>query len=135
MHFLPKQVQTEIAYVSQHRDELLSKMDPETRSQKLDLCKKLEERDALLILEANLRKQLELINQSKTPEQPQFQQFPVQQNRLQTTSRVRNDDTLTNQWPSSPRSAFTAIPWDTSSVSSPSGEPGDNWVFLDPAKL
>lgn len=116
-------MQTEIAYVTQHREELLSKMDPETRRQKLDLCSKLEEKDALLKLEANLRKQLELINQSKVQQQQQQQhplgprQVPVQQNRLQTSMR-RSDHTLTNQSVSAGGSA-----------SSPVDVP-DSWVFL-----
>lgn len=118
--------------MTQHRDELLSKMDVETRRQKLDYCSKLEERDALLKLETNLRKQLELINQSKAAAQVQF---PVQQNRLQNSSvNARNDDTLTNQQQQNHRATTTATtPSDNSSVSSV--ESPETWVFLDPAKL
>lgn len=126
-----------MAYVTQHREELLSKMDPETRRQKLDFCNKLEERDALLKLEANLKKQLELINQSKGPQQGggQPQQFPVQHNRLQSSSG-RSDDTLTNPQGQSPqrnnRPQGAVNNSDSSSVSS--GDVADSWVFLDTAK-
>lgn len=110
--------------MTQHRDELLSKMDAETRRQKLDYCSKLEERDALLKLEANLKKQLELINQAKTvPDAP-----PVQHNRLQGSSMraTRNDDTLTEPGsdPSRPLQQQTHTPDSTSSGES-------QWVFLD----
>lgn len=117
------QVQTEIAYVTQHREELLSKMDPETRRQKLEVCSKLEERDSLLKLEANLRKQLELIDQSKVQQQQQQQQGPIfnpsiQHNRLQGSSG--GGGTLTNL---------------ANTIRSPTSEEvQDNWVFIDPAK-
>lgn len=120
------QVQTEIAYVTQHREELLSKMDPETRRQKLEVCSKLEERDSLLKLEANLRKQLELIDQSKV--QQQQQQGPVfnpsiQHNRLQGSSG--GGGTLTN--------LGTGERANTERTTT-SEEVQENWVFIDPAK-
>lgn len=115
-------------------------MDPETRRQKLDLCSKLEERDALLKLEANLRKQLELINQSKAQQQQGHvqqnpnqghNQFPVQHNRLQTSMR-RNDNTLTNHSVGAPATGTRPLAANTGQDSS-SGE-GTDWVFLDQAK-
>lgn len=115
-------------------------MDPETRRQKLDLCSKLEERDALLKLEANLRKQLELINQSKAQQQQGHvqqnpsqghHQFPVQQNRLQTSMR-RTDNTLTNHSVGALATGTRPLAANTAQDSS-SGE-GTDWVFLDQAK-
>lgn len=103
-------------------------MDPETRQKKLELCSKLEERDALLKLEANLRKQLELINQSKAQQQQQ-QQVNVQQNRLQSSGGARSvfstsGGTLTNQRGMGGGNADT----------SPVGDLPESWVFLDASK-
>lgn len=39
-----RQIQTEIAYVTKHRDELLAAMDDSKRQERLDLCRKLEEK-------------------------------------------------------------------------------------------
>lgn len=38
------QVQTEIAYVTKHREEVLAAMDPKQRQERLDICRKLEEK-------------------------------------------------------------------------------------------
>lgn len=38
------QVQTEIAYVTKHREELLAAMDLEQRMERLDIAKKIQER-------------------------------------------------------------------------------------------
>lgn len=105
-------------------------MDPETRRQKLDLCSKLEERDALLKLEANLRKQLELINQSKAQERAGLQ-FPVEHSRLLQSGR--NQNTLTNQDVGGGGSKSRGSGGVAESSPTPSDK--DNWVFLDPAKL
>lgn len=136
------QVQTEIAYVTQHREEVLSKMDPETRRQKLDYCSKLEERDALLKLEANLRKQLELINQSKAQDQGQGmiqqqvrnpREFPVQHNRLQSSGGTLTNQSMGMGLNSGSRVVGGGGGGLTDSSPTSSGE--DNWVFLDPSKM
>lgn len=44
MQFMNSQIQTEIAYVTKHRDELLAAMDPKQRQERLEYCRKLEEK-------------------------------------------------------------------------------------------
>lgn len=44
IHLSYIQIHTEIAYVTKHRDEILSKMDPEKRQERLELCNKLMEK-------------------------------------------------------------------------------------------
>lgn len=42
--FVFLQIHTEIAYVTKHRDEILSKMDAKERQERLELCNKLMEK-------------------------------------------------------------------------------------------
>lgn len=64
------QIHTEIAYVTKHRDELLSKMEPKERKERLELCNKLMEKEELLKFQANLKRQLELIRMNSRPPMP-----------------------------------------------------------------
>lgn len=82
------QVQTEIAYVTKHREELLAAMDAEQRRERLDLANKLIEKESLVQLEANLKLQLQLIRttvaqqqqqQLESPTPPPSAELPVQQ--------------------------------------------------------
>jgi len=54
--------QTEIAYLTKHKESLLQSMSPEERNIRLDICNKLKEKEALLKLESHLRHQLEIAN-------------------------------------------------------------------------
>lgn len=60
-------IHTEIAYVTKHRDEILSKMDTKERQERLELCNKLMEKEELLKFQANLKRQLELIRLNTRP--------------------------------------------------------------------
>ncbi|XP_059616737.1 mitogen-activated protein kinase kinase kinase 7 [Phlebotomus argentipes] len=57
-------LQTEIAYVKKNRDELLAAMSPQERQARQEYCERLEEKEALLKLHANLRRQLELLEKA-----------------------------------------------------------------------
>lgn len=65
-----EQIHTEIAYVTKHRDEILSKMDPRERKERLELCNKVMEKEELLKFQANLKRQLELIRMNSRPPMP-----------------------------------------------------------------
>lgn len=62
-------MQTEIAYVTKHREELLAAMDAEQRRERLDFANKLIEKESLVQLEANLKLQLQLIRTTVTAQQ------------------------------------------------------------------
>uniref|UniRef100_A0A7G3AK56 Mitogen-activated protein kinase kinase kinase 7 n=1 Tax=Lutzomyia longipalpis TaxID=7200 RepID=A0A7G3AK56_LUTLO len=57
-------LQTEIAYVTKHRDEILAAMSPQERQARQEYCERLEEKEALLKLQSNLRRQLELLEKA-----------------------------------------------------------------------
>jgi len=61
-------VQTEIAYVTRHREKLLAAMAEDQRQERLEISRKLEERDNLVQLEANLKRQLQLIRTGSRPQ-------------------------------------------------------------------
>lgn len=63
-------MQTEIAYVTKHREELLAAMDAEQRRERLDFANKLIEKESLVQLEANLKLQLQLIRTTVAQQQP-----------------------------------------------------------------
>uniref|UniRef100_A0A6M2DJQ0 Mitogen-activated protein kinase kinase kinase 7 n=1 Tax=Xenopsylla cheopis TaxID=163159 RepID=A0A6M2DJQ0_XENCH len=62
-------VQTEIAYVSKHRSELRESLDDEQHRQQQEILKLEDEKESLVKLYSNLRKQLEVM-QANTPSVP-----------------------------------------------------------------
>ncbi|XP_031629382.1 mitogen-activated protein kinase kinase kinase 7 isoform X2 [Contarinia nasturtii] len=60
-------IHTEIAYVTKHRDEILSRMDAKERQERLEICNKLMEKEELMQFQANLKRQLELIRLNTRP--------------------------------------------------------------------
>uniref|UniRef100_A0A1L8DKR2 Mitogen-activated protein kinase kinase kinase 7 n=1 Tax=Nyssomyia neivai TaxID=330878 RepID=A0A1L8DKR2_9DIPT len=78
-------LQTEIAYVTKHRDEILAAMSPQERQARQEYCERLEEKEALLKLQSNLRRQLELLE--KAPKINNNFENPPEYNAIQRNER------------------------------------------------
>lgn len=67
--FILLQVQTELAYLSQHRNELIRQKGHEQITQRHQLTKLQDERDQLKKLHENLMRQLEIMQNSDRSDQ------------------------------------------------------------------